>query len=63
MRRPPIWVERRARKSQESHILRQSLKRLRNPDDPPEDPYAYVPVPTRPKLPQLDASAKEKLPE
>jgi hypothetical protein len=42
--------------------LLNQLKRLLRPDpEPPEDPYAYVGAPKKPRLPRRSASAAAEL--
>jgi hypothetical protein len=48
-----------------SEILKTLVAKLRGllPGSPPEDPYAYVTAPKRPRLPHLSAAAVAERPE
>ncbi len=41
--------------------VKAALRRKLSDPEPPEDPYAYVGAPKKPRLPHLSASAKASL--
>ena len=54
---------RRTQSNRFREALRSVKRWFRREPKPPEDPYAYVTAPKRPRLPHLSASAVAELPD